>query len=348
MIFHFGPLIRKWTIRFNGGSIEPVQDFDVATASINAQTHQDGFLYPPTNRDVVIDPSTGQTLEDIPKTQRPARLFRLPPTHTLDLPDIASEEPHRETHAFNLHLLGYLFGVSPQFSDWYFDRRVQIQLLRTHNIDYSPDTCQSFLSHCYDLWGALRAEERRLFVNVLAMHCRAPSYYWDWEQFMMEYTVLDSCWKLASGRRGLPAKTPHEKRITVMCKDLGVRYQDDGSTHIREIVRLRKDLFHEATWDGSQPCFATGDGILQVHNLRRLNQRLVPALLGYATAYVSTPWWIIDTFGFVLIKHARNSLIHYLSPFPTLRVIFHEHSATCFSRPFHQARRSELCCQPIT
>jgi PAS domain S-box-containing protein len=32
----------------------------------------------------------------------------------------------------------------------------------------------------------------------------------------------------------------------------------------------------------------------------------------------------------------------------TTNVIFHEHSATCFSRPFHQARRSELCCQPIT
>ncbi len=29
-------------------------------------------------------------------------------------------------------------------------------------------------------------------------------------------------------------------------------------------------------------------------------------------------------------------------------VIFHDHSATCFSRPFHQARRSEMCSQPIT
>jgi len=37
-----------------------------------------------------------------------------------------------------------------------------------------------------------------------------------------------------------------------------------------------------------------------------------------------------------------------LSEFELPNVIFHEHSATCFSRPFHQARRSELCCQPIT
>ncbi len=115
---------------------------------------------------------------------------------------------------------------------------------------------------------------------------------------MMEYTVLDGCWNLGTSQHGFPANTPHKERINTMCKGFGLRYQDDGSTHIDEIVRLRNDLFHEATWDGSQPGMATGDGFTEAHHLRRLNQRLIPALLDYRTAYIHTAWWLIDTFGF--------------------------------------------------
>jgi len=298
VIFRFGPLTSKWTITFNGGNIERVPEFEEAAALVYAHAHQDCFLYPPQSRDVVVDPKTGQTLQEIPKTQRPARLFHLPSSHSMDLPDIVTDEPHRESHAFILHLLGYLFGVRLQFGDWYFDDRIPVRLYSTHNIDVSHATCTDFLSHCYDIWRGLRAEDRKLLINILAMHCRAPSYLWDWEQFMMEYTVLDGCWNLATSQHGLPANTPHKERINTMCKRFGLRYQDDGRTHIDEIVRLRNDLFHEATWDSSQPGMAVGEGFIETHHLRRLNQRLFPALLGYDTGYIRTPWWIIDTLPF--------------------------------------------------
>lgn len=298
MIIHFGFLNSKWAIEFEGGRIEPVSHFDDAAALMQSYTHRDGFVYPPPSHEVIVDPTTGQTLEEIHRTQRPARLFHLPSSHALDIASIATDEPHRESHAFILHLLGYLFGVRLQFRDWYMDNRVPTQPHQTHNVYFSHATCQNFLSHCYHVWTAFSQEERKLLINILAMQSRAPSYRWDWEQFMMEYTVLDGCWNLSSSRYGLPLSTPHKERLNTMCKFFGIKYQNDGSTHIGEIVRLRNDLFHETTWDGSQPGMATGEGFMEVHNLRRLNQRLIPAMLRYQTPYIQTPWWCIDTFSF--------------------------------------------------
>ena len=34
---------------------------------------------------------------------------------------------------------------------------------------------------------------------------------------------------------------------------------------------------------------------MQAYNLRRLNQRLIPALLGYNNSYVRTSWWALGT-----------------------------------------------------
>lgn len=298
MIIHFGFLNSKWTIEFNGGRIEPLLQFDEAAALIESNTNEDGFFYPPTSRDVAVDPRTGHTLEEIPKTKRPARLFHLPSSHTLDIPGITPAEPHRESHAFVLHLLGYLFGVRLQFSDWYMDHRVPTRPHQTHNVYFSHATCQQFLSHCYSAWKSSPSEERKLLINVLAMHCRAPSYLWDWEQFMMEYTALDGCWNLATSQHGLKQNTLHKDRLHVMCGAFGIQHQNEGSTHIAEIARLRNELFHEATWDGSQPGMATGKGFMEAYNLRRLNQRLIPAILSYHTRYINTPWWYIDAFSF--------------------------------------------------
>jgi hypothetical protein len=61
---------------------------------------------------------------------------------------------------------------------------------------------------------------------------------------------------------------------------------------IEEIVRLRNDLFHESLWDKGQPCsVASSTGFQQEFNLRHINQRIIPALLGYNTNYINTPWW---------------------------------------------------------
>src|SRR5207249_1122143 len=117
-----------------------------------------------------------------------------------------------------------------------------------------------------------------LITNVLFMHSRVPSYEWDWERFTMEYMVFDGCWKLARLRYHVK-DLPHSDRIKTICQRFSIPCDNDL---VRRIVTLRNNLLHETLWDGSQPCTAASvDACQQPDNLRRLNQRVIPALLGY-------------------------------------------------------------------
>lgn len=288
----FGFLNWGRTIEFEGGSISPVSEFKEAVALVDSHTNQDQFLYPGMSQQVILDPKTNQMLEALPKTKRPALLHHLPASHTLCFSDPSTmEDPRRGAGAFVIHLLGYLFGTRLQFWDWWFDGRVPVRLQATHNIHFTEATVQDFLSHSYKILRAWAEEERRLLANALYMHCRAPSYEWDWERFTIEYMVNDACWKVAEIRCGVRAKR-HADRINILCQMFGIPIPSKDKPTIDDIVRLRNELFHEALWDGSQPCTGVGgDTFLQTYNLRRLNQRLIPALLGYDTSYVQTCWW---------------------------------------------------------
>ena len=292
----FGFLNWRRTIEFDGGSVAPVPDFDEAAAWVDSHTNHDGFLYPGMSQQVVLDPKTNEIVDEVPRTKRPALLHHIWASHTLTLADLGTtEELRRGIGAVVIHLLGYLFGIRLQFWDWWFDGRVSIRLQATHNIAFFEATVRDFLSHCCRSWRGWVEEERWLITNLLFMHCRAPSYEWDWERFTIEYMVLDGCWRLAELRHGVHAPR-HGDRINILCQKFGI---PSDSSLIENIVRLRNGLFHEALWDGSQPCTGVGGStFLQAYNLRRLNQRLIPALLEYKTPYVQTRWWLIDTFGF--------------------------------------------------
>jgi hypothetical protein len=131
--------------------------------------------------------------------------------------------------------------------------------------------------------------------NVLFMHSRAPSYEWDWERFTIEYMVLDGCWKLAESIHGIKGKY-HSDRIEKFCKKFAIPYE---VKRVNSLVALRNELFHETLWDRSQPCTAVAaDTFLKPYDLRQLNQRLIPALLGYNNRYVHTIWWSRGAFQF--------------------------------------------------
>jgi hypothetical protein len=133
-------------------------------------------------------------------------------------------------------------------------------------------------------------------INVLFMQSRAPSYEWDWEQFSIEYMVLDGCYKLATSLGIIKEKPSHADRIKALCRTFGIPINDEL---VGKIVNFRNELFHETLWDGSQPCTAESSFafVLPFH-LRRLNQRLIPALLGYKTQYIQTQWWVLGVFPF--------------------------------------------------
>jgi len=284
----FGFLNCKWTIEFKGGTVSPVPEFDEIAVQVHKHTNQDGFLYPSLTRWIK------ESGEEIPGTERPELLYQVPASHELSLStSCTTEELRIGSGAFVIHLLAYLFGTRLQFHDWWFDGRIPIQL-KTHKITFTKATAEDFLSHCYQTWQGFWAEkEQKLLTNVLYMHSRAPSYEWDWERFMIEYMVLDGCWRLAKLWSGNKDRVKHADRICILCKEFKIPFEDQL---VKKIVKLRNDLFHQTLWDGSQPgTTVSEDAFRQPDNLRRLNQRLIPALLGYKTPYVKTGWCSLST-----------------------------------------------------
>ena len=284
----FGFLNRKWTIEFDGGTVSPIPEFDEIAAQVHKHTNEDGFLYPPLTQRVRWNPRTKKSYKKIPRTKRPALLHRLPASHELCLSTSSTIEDIRKgSGAFVIHLLAYLFGTRLQFHDWWFDGRVPIRL--TDN--FTKATAENFLSHCYRTWLGWTKKQQWLITNLLYMHSRTPLYEWDWERFIIEYMVLDGCWKVAKSRYGVK-DSGHSYRIKTLCEAFDISYDADL---VRKIVNLRNDLFHETLWDGSQPCTTVSeDAFRQPDNFRRLNQRLIPALLGYKTPYVKTAWWSLS------------------------------------------------------
>lgn len=267
---------------FAGGTIDPRSDFDKAKEWIAKYEHYDGFIYPPTVKHVTTIPRHGSN------ARRPAHLFRLPASHVLALSDSSRDDPSREAESFVIHLLGYYFGGWYQFADWWFDARVPMK--STHNIVALQRVAEDFLSHSWIVWNGFPSSAKRRLTNVLFMLNRGPAYEWDWEHFVMSYMVFDGCYRIARDLKLLKgAEIPHSKRLDAMCDNFGIPVADDLT---RRIVTLRNSLFHETLWADGRPG-ATNDvsAFFAPLHLRRLNQRLVPALLGYDIPYIRTSWW---------------------------------------------------------
>ena len=283
----FGFLPKPLTVEFDGGNIAPVPEYSQAKSWVDVHKHEDGFLYPPLERTFAVDAFANEHAGAVPHTERPAVLHRLPASHTLELISGSGsmEERRRGAAGFLLHLFGYLAETWLQFHDWWFTSRVPIHC---NGIGPAPSVMHDFVSHCYGVWRTWKHQDQRLITNILYMHCRGQSYQWDWEQFAIEYMVTDGCYRLAQRLHGVKAAS-HPARVGDLCRKFCI----PPNEHIaNDIVRLRRDLFHETLWDGAEPCTAVSEAAYRcAGHLRSLNQRLIPALFGYRNTFVRSPWW---------------------------------------------------------
>jgi hypothetical protein len=127
------------------------------------------------------------------------------------------------------------------------------------------------------------------------LHNRGPGYHWDWERLQTEYQVLDAFYAVARTRYNLP-KSKHPKRIEILCKQFGLYRPADL---VERIVNLRNNLIHEALWGGKMPGTAGDEESFYAPIwLRRFNQRLGLAILGFENDYVSSRWNTLGTFAF--------------------------------------------------
>lgn len=289
----FGFVPEKWSLEFDNYEIFPIEDYDKYAKLIDEYTHRDKFYYPPLTHQVNIDIKTQKPLDKIPKTERPASLYQLHPSHIIKIKNTTEslEQLRKGATGFVIHLLAYLFGRRFQFCDWWYESRVPMD--NHHNVFLYEGEAQEFMQHSFAQWKTWAPDKQQYFTNLLFMHSRTMSYQWDWERFMMEYIIFDGCWKFYSNGK---IKCTHQERLRRILSDLGMKIDNTG---IDTIIRLRNDLFHEALWDKGQPCSGgSSEAFYAYYHLRRINQRIIVALLKYQTRYICTDWKSMGTFKF--------------------------------------------------
>jgi len=275
---YFGFLKYSDTIMFNDGEVSVKEDYKEAYQWIEQYLNQDGFIYPPESCKVKLEPVTLKKIQEIPNTKKTALLYKLPASHKIKESDAA----------FIIHLISYLFGTRLQFEEWWFDGRVPIT--PTVNFGFSHETLEHFISHSYDKWKGFDSKQKKLMTNVLVMFSRAPSYNWDWEQFIIEYMVFEGIYEIAATLFKLKDKVSHSDRFGCLCELFNLKRDNEK---INEIYKMRNELFHTTLWDDKQPCSSTGKAFKMPFLLRKFNTRLIPALLGYNNKFVKTDWWIM-------------------------------------------------------
>ncbi|THJ18633.1 MAG: hypothetical protein CAF42_010120 [Nitrospira sp. CG24B] len=292
----FGFLPIDKTISFSGGAFSLLEDFNETMTAVRSATNADGFVYPPLEKQMRGQPKIldGQLLPEdqwdwkaVSGTERPAHLHRLPASHGIQLEQTPIDNDlRRNDGAFLMYLAGYLYGYRLQFHDWWFDGRVKMK--KSHNAYVGDDKAVDFFSESYSVWKNWSMETRRHFTNILYMNSRLELYEWDWERFMIAYMVFDACYKQAKELGQVRSPPSHAGRIDAMCGGYGLYCNSSLSS---EIAKLRNALFHEALWDGGQPCSSGGQkSFYYTECLRGINRRLIPAMLGYSTAYIGTQW----------------------------------------------------------
>jgi hypothetical protein len=287
------------SINFNNGKICPLDNFDKITSSIKEKTNEDGFFYPPiinTYRQFhkVVDGELQKREELIPKTKRPAHLFKMPPSHEIQITKpIYAEEPRKNDGLFITYLTAFLFGVRLQFHDWWFDGRVPVEVKQDFYIRHSD--IEKLIELAYCTWRSSSEEEKGLLNNLLYMQTRIKSYEWDWEKFIIAYMVFDGCYRFLNLTSGVSSKT-HKKRMQTVLKHFGMKSNQEW---IDRFMKLRNDLFHETLWDGGQPCHSGSTyAYSAMTHLSKLNSRIIVSLLGYKGEYTKSPWWNLGTFAF--------------------------------------------------
>lgn len=284
----FGLLPIKESFDLPGCKIYLAENQAELDAYVKEYVHLDGFIYPPMQYTATVDPIDPSKQTKKPNSDRPAHLFRVPASHCIETGSSSDDlnKTRRDYTGFIINLLGYLYGTRLQFCDWWMDGRVPHK--SQHNILIPKATAEKFLTDAINTYITWDDQKKKHFTTILFMHTRVASYEWDWERFLFEYVVFDALWKIVKEQNNITKYVKHEDRIKEMCNIYGMQYKDDI---VEQIIGLRNDLFHESLWDKGQPGSGGGSGAFYASmHLTSLNQRVIPAVLGYNSTYIRSDW----------------------------------------------------------
>ena len=293
----FGFLVEPIAGDFSGGKISPLEDHADRAEWFEERSNRDGYYYPPEVATYEVDTSTRERKKKVARSERPASVYGLPPSHWLELESpLDTSNTSFSDDALIIYVLAYLYGTRLQFSDWRFEGRVPYK--STNNIFFHPETCLEFLGHTYDWWRSKPADIRTRLINILYVLTRARSLEWEWDAFTHQYMVFDAIYRLHTTLHpSAPKAQNHRGRFDVLLSEYGIPTDD---ALVNKMYNARNELFHEAMWTGSTIGFGSIDreAYYFPHHLSRLNSRLICGLVDYRNDYLGSVWWAMGTFSF--------------------------------------------------
>jgi len=294
-----GFLYYEGTLQFSNGGIYPVENFKKIHEYVDKNANKDGFFYPPTvetySQSVKVVNGTLETFEElVPKTKRPAQMFKMPVSHEIRIINpFNASDPRKGDGLFLTYLIAFIFGIRLQFHDWFFDGRVPVY--SHQDFLFIPSATEHFIDKAYNIWCNCSDTQKKLLTNLLYMQTKVKSYEWDWERFILLYMVIDGCYKFLNETQGVISRN-HRNRMNIILEYFDMKINLEW---INRIVDLRTELFHEALWEGGQPGNSGSTySYSAAFHLSKLNNRIIFAILGHRGEYIRSPWWHRGTFMF--------------------------------------------------
>ncbi len=281
---------------FDEGKLELIDDFEKALELIKSKVNKyDGCYYPDY------------------ESQRPVPPISVLPSHRLVIKSISNDKIYRyKLSGFIMRLIGYLLGFRLEFCDWVID--CKFSLLKDQSYKYfltnKGVVINDFLNQSIATFKSWSDQNQMRITNILFLHNRATVYMFEWEWFSTEYMIFDGLYKLLSSLNNDKTKVKHEERINQVINDLNLM---NNNEEVKKIVYLRNNLIHECLWGITTdkpndimrkfPGISQGyDVISTCHNIRKLNQRIICAILGYHNEYSKSSWTLIDNLQFDLLN----------------------------------------------
>jgi hypothetical protein len=292
----FGYIPIDLEINLSIGKVSTLPTFTQTKKDFVKLVRRDGFIYPPIQH--LARKTIKGKYRKVPFSERATPLYPLPPTHNVLLDTIINQSDARHDVAgFLIHFLGFLFGYRCQFENWNIDGRIRAISSSDHSHP-SSDQTGVIVQKAIDTWRNFLPRQRTVATNLLFLHQRASTVMFEWERFQAEYQVFDAIFALARDTRRLKTKSkiPHEERLKHLCAIYDMPIKIDL---IETIVRLRKDLIHEALWDEGMPGEArSSESLYSSIWLNKLSRRLVFAIFGFEGKYISSSWWTLGSYLF--------------------------------------------------
>lgn len=289
-IIGFIPLKRN--VVFSKGEIQKLDTFDEAKLYMHENSNADGYYYPPVVARYELKSPTYEKPDfaagPLPRSKRPAHLFKLPASHQIVLDFPYSVEPRNNECMFLVQFLAFIYGTRAHITEWWIDGRVP---QKTSN-DYILDEMElPYLTDmAFSTWSECKTPEQQLHLtNLLYMHNRVFSYEWDWEQFTVAYMVFDGCYRYLQRYTDFKGVPEHASRLKLVLEEIRIPLEED---RIKKFVKLRNDLFHETLWESKQPGIsASHDAFMASRQMKKICTRILLFILGYRGEYLAKPWW---------------------------------------------------------